>query len=53
MVSLKKRSGKKCRKLYMMHTCRSHRLFVAAFGDREPSVEEFLENTAMQVMGVS
>ena len=27
--------------------------FVAAFGDREPSVEEFLENTAMQVMGVS
>ena len=28
-------------------------VFVAAFGDREPSVEEFLENTAMQVMGVS
>lgn len=27
--------------------------FVAAFGDREPSIEEFLENTAMQVMGVS
>ena len=27
--------------------------FVAAFGDRELSVEEFLENTAMQVMGVS
>ena len=27
--------------------------FVAAFGDREPTVEEFLENTAMQVMGVS
>lgn len=27
--------------------------FVAAFADREPSVEEFLENTAMQVMGVS
>ncbi len=27
--------------------------FVAAFGDREPSVEVFLENTAMQVMGVS
>ena len=27
--------------------------YVAAFGDREPSVEEFLENTAMQVMGVS
>jgi hypothetical protein len=27
--------------------------FVAAFGDREPSVEEFFENTAMQVLGVS
>ena len=27
--------------------------FVAAFGDREPSVEEFIENMAMQVMGVS
>lgn len=27
--------------------------FVAAFGDREPSVEEFIKNMAMQVMGVS
>jgi len=27
--------------------------FVAAFGDREPSVEEFIETMAMQVMGVS
>ncbi len=27
--------------------------FVAAFGDHEPSVEEFIENMAMQVMGVS
>lgn len=27
--------------------------FINAFGDREPSVEEFLEKTAMQVMGIS
>ena len=27
--------------------------FVNAFGDREPSVEEFLEQTSMQVMGIS
>lgn len=26
--------------------------FVAAFGDREPSVQGVLENVAMQVMGV-
>lgn len=27
--------------------------FVAAFGDREPSAEEFIENMTMQIMGVS
>ena len=27
--------------------------FVSAFGDREPSPEEFIEQMAMQVMGVS